>query len=71
MGGGPGFLPEELVHSRHIILWGTNTISTNLHLWPFIREAKEHGATVVVIDPSQRARAVGESSLYRVIRLVG
>ena len=57
IGGGPGFLPEELVHSRHIILWGTNTISTNLHLWPFIREAKEHGATVVVIDPSKTRTA--------------
>jgi anaerobic selenocysteine-containing dehydrogenase len=57
MGGGPGFLPEELVHSRHIILWGTNTISTNLHLWPFIREAKQQGATVVVIDPSKTRTA--------------
>ena len=46
-----GMLPEDFVHSRLIVLWGTNTIVTNLHLWPFIREAKAHGATVVVIDP--------------------
>jgi anaerobic selenocysteine-containing dehydrogenase len=51
MGGGPGLLPEELAHSRFIVLWGTNTLSTNLHLWPFIRAAREAGATVVVIDP--------------------
>ena len=51
MGGGPGLLPEELVHSRFIVLWGTNTLSTNLHLWPFIRAAREAGATLVVIDP--------------------
>ncbi len=57
MGGGPGFLPEDLAHSRYIILWGTNTISTNLHLWPFIREAKERGATVVVIDSSKMRTA--------------
>ena len=44
-------LPEELVHSRFLVLWGTNTIVTNLHLWPFVREAKERGATVVVVDP--------------------
>jgi anaerobic selenocysteine-containing dehydrogenase len=44
-------LPEDIVHSRFIILWGTNTIVTNLHLWPFVREAKAAGATVVVIDP--------------------
>ena len=53
IGDGPGFLPEDLAHSRYIILWGTNTISTNLHLWPFIREAKEHGATIVAIDPAK------------------
>jgi len=32
-------------------LWGTNTIVTNLHLWPFITEARKQGARVVVIDP--------------------
>jgi anaerobic selenocysteine-containing dehydrogenase len=51
IGAGPWLLPEELAHSRFIVLWGTNTVSTNLHLWPFIREAKAAGAQVVVIDP--------------------
>ncbi len=46
-----GILPEQIVHSRLILLWGTNTIVTNLHLWRFVREAKAAGATVVVIDP--------------------
>lgn len=43
--------PEDLAHSRFIILWGTNTVVTNLHLWPFIRQAQEQGARVVVVDP--------------------
>jgi anaerobic selenocysteine-containing dehydrogenase len=43
-------LPEDVFHSRFIILWGTNTVVTNLHLWPFIRQAQESGAAVVVID---------------------
>ena len=51
MGDGAGLLPEELEHSRLIVLWGTNTVSTNLHLWPFVREARDAGATVVVVDP--------------------
>ena len=42
--------PEEVIHRRFIILWGTNFV-TNLHLWPFIRQAQANGATVVVIDP--------------------
>jgi anaerobic selenocysteine-containing dehydrogenase len=46
-----GVDPEELVHSRYIILWGTNTIVTNLHLWPVIAEARKRGAKIVVIDP--------------------
>jgi anaerobic selenocysteine-containing dehydrogenase len=50
-GSGVGIDPEDIVHSRFIILWGTNTIVTNLHLWPFIRRARDRGAKVVVIDP--------------------
>jgi anaerobic selenocysteine-containing dehydrogenase len=46
-----GMLPEDLRHSRLILLWGTNTIVTNLHLWPFVAEARASGAEVVVIDP--------------------
>lgn len=46
-----GMLPQDLEHSRFIIIWGGNPIVTNLHLWPLIRKAREQGATVVVIDP--------------------
>jgi anaerobic selenocysteine-containing dehydrogenase len=57
MGGGTGLLPEELAHSQFIILWGTNTLSTNLHLWPFIRQARERGAVVVAVDPVETRTA--------------
>ena len=43
--------PESFVHSKYIILWAINTISNNLHHWPFISEAQRRGAKVVVIDP--------------------
>jgi anaerobic selenocysteine-containing dehydrogenase len=51
LGSSRGILPEDIELSRFIVLWGTNTITTNLHLWPYIRRAREAGATVVVIDP--------------------
>lgn len=51
IGPGSGMLPEDIVHSRFIILWGTNTAVTNLHYWPFIEEARKRGAVVVAIDP--------------------
>lgn len=47
----PAVDPESFVHSRYIILWAINTISSNLHHWPFIAEAQRRGAKVVVIDP--------------------
>ena len=43
--------PESFVYSKYIVLWAINTISTNLHHWPFIAEAQRRGAKVVVIDP--------------------
>ena len=51
IGCGTGIDPEEVVHSRFIVLWGTNTIVTNLHFWPLVREAQRRGAKVVVVDP--------------------
>ncbi len=44
LGCGTGIDPEEIVHSRFIVLWGTNTIVTNLHYWPRVREAQRRGA---------------------------
>ena len=51
IGTGTGIDPEQVVHSRFIVLWGTNTIVTNLHFWPLVREAQRRGAKVVVVDP--------------------
>jgi anaerobic selenocysteine-containing dehydrogenase len=51
IGPTPGTDPESFVHSRYIILWACNVISTNLHLWPFVAEAQKRGAKVVAIDP--------------------
>ena len=51
VGPTPGTDPESFVHSRYIILWACNTISTNLHHWPFIAEAQKRGAKIVVVDP--------------------
>jgi anaerobic selenocysteine-containing dehydrogenase len=46
-----GVDPETLRHSRTIVLWGTNTRTTNRHLWPVIEQARSNGALVVVVDP--------------------
>ena len=51
LGTATACLPEDIEHARFIVLWGTNTVVTNLHLWPYVRRARQAGATVVVIDP--------------------
>jgi anaerobic selenocysteine-containing dehydrogenase len=45
-----GVDPESFKHSKYIVIWACNVLSTNLHLWPIILEAKKNGAKVVVID---------------------
>jgi anaerobic selenocysteine-containing dehydrogenase len=57
VGPTPGTDPEAFVHAKYIILWACNTISTNLHHWPFIAEAQKRGAKVVVIDPMRSRTA--------------
>ena len=52
IGASTTMLPEDLAHSRLILIWGTNTVATNVHLWSgAIRRARESGAQVVVIEP--------------------
>ena len=43
--------PEAIVNAKLIILWGTNTLTANPHLWPFVRKAKTNGARTICIDP--------------------
>src|SRR3954453_21821815 len=57
IGATAGVDPESLVHSRYILIWACNMISTNLHLWPFVAEAQRRGAKVVVIDPVRHRTA--------------
>jgi anaerobic selenocysteine-containing dehydrogenase len=62
LGGAVGFDPEDLAHARLVILWGTNTLSTNVHQWRYVLQARERGAHVVAVDPlrTETARACDE-----------
>jgi anaerobic selenocysteine-containing dehydrogenase len=46
-----GTEPEQFRHSKLIIAWGANILGTNVHLWPFIVEARRNGARFYTIDP--------------------
>ena len=46
-----GTEPEQFQYSKYIIAWAANIHGNNVHLWPFIVEARRKGAKLVVIDP--------------------
>jgi anaerobic selenocysteine-containing dehydrogenase len=46
-----GTEPEQFRHAKYIIAWAANIHNNNVHLWPFIEEARHNGAKLVVIDP--------------------
>src|SRR4051812_42985225 len=51
LGGPYGTEPEPFSKSKLIIAWGANVMGTNVHLWPFILEARRNGAKFYTIDP--------------------
>ncbi|MDX1927045.1 MAG: molybdopterin-dependent oxidoreductase [Pirellulaceae bacterium] len=43
--------PEDVVHSKLIVLWGINVLRSNSHLVPILKEARKRGAKILHIDP--------------------
>jgi anaerobic selenocysteine-containing dehydrogenase len=46
-----GTEPEQFRHAKLILAWAANIHGTNVHLWPFIVEARRDGAKLYAIDP--------------------
>lgn len=46
-----GVVYQDYVHARLIVLWGVNPAASGIHLVPFLKQAREAGAKLVVIDP--------------------
>jgi anaerobic selenocysteine-containing dehydrogenase len=58
VGANVGADSEGVPESDLVLLWGTNTLTANPHLWPFILRAKERGAPIICIDPIQTRTAM-------------
>ena len=52
-----GAEPEQFRNSKFILAWGANILATNVHLWPFIVDARRNGARFYVIDPIRNRTA--------------
>lgn len=46
-----GIDPESFAYSKCIVFWAQNPLSTQTHCWPFVMQARENGAKLIVIDP--------------------
>ena len=51
VGANIGADAESMPDCDLVLLWGTNTLTSNPHLWPFVLRARENGATIICIDP--------------------
>jgi anaerobic selenocysteine-containing dehydrogenase len=59
-----GTVPQDFAHAGLVIAWGANIHGNNVHLWPFIEEARRKGARLVVIDPYRtRTAALADEHL--------
>ena len=52
-----GMHVEQFQASRLIVIWGSNSIASNLHFWTFAQNAKRAGAKLVCIDPRRTETA--------------
>ena len=48
---------EQYEHSRLILIWGSNPVTSNLHFWTRAQEAKRRGAKLIAIDPFRSVTA--------------
>jgi len=52
-----GMRTEHFAQSRLILIWGSNSIASNLHFWTFAQDAKRMGAKLWCIDPRRTETA--------------
>ena len=57
LGGKVGMKVEFFAESKLILIWGSNSIASNLHFWRLVQQAKRDGARVICIDPRRTETA--------------
>ena len=57
LGGKVGMKVQHFAESQLILIWGSNSIGSNLHFWRIAQEAKRNGARLVCIDPRKSETA--------------
>jgi anaerobic selenocysteine-containing dehydrogenase len=78
LGAKVGMHVEFFAESRLILIWGSNSIGSNLHFWRHVQNAKRHAAKVICIDPRRtktadkcHERSVSSGDMVRVFNQRG
>jgi molybdopterin guanine dinucleotide-containing S/N-oxide reductase-like protein len=58
---------EDFRLAKLVLAWGANIHGNNVHLWPFIEQARRNGARLIVIDP-YRTRTAALADWHIAIR---
>ena len=58
---------EDVRFAKLVLAWGANIHGNNIHLWPFVEEARHNGARLIVIDP-YRTRTAAVADWHIAIR---
>jgi len=57
---------EDYPQAKLIVVWGVNPGVSGIHIMPFLKEARDNGAYVVVIDP--RSTTVARQADHHIVR---
>ena len=57
LGAKVGMRVEFFAESKLILIWGSNSITSNLHFWRYAQTAKRRGAKLICIDPRKSETA--------------
>jgi len=57
LGAKVGMKVEFFAEAKLILIWGSNSIGSNLHFWRYAQQAKRNGARLVCIDPRKTETA--------------
>ncbi|WP_239616200.1 molybdopterin-containing oxidoreductase family protein [Cohnella mopanensis] len=67
MGASMGIDPEDTVHSKYVLIWGCNLVSTNMHQVMYLNEARKRGAKIVHIDVHRNRTSVWADEFIPII----
>jgi len=63
----PGVAYDDYEHARLIVIWGCNPSTSGIHLMPHLKQARQAGAKLVVVDP-RRTPLARQADLHLAIR---